>query len=93
MMKLHDLVSFIRFSLIDSPHIKTSRPIDKLSFFFFNKCILPIDRQNLSMQRRCFSYHRHQTFAGSLTLKTRTVTECDLQPPASALTETGNKKI
>ena len=33
-------------------------------------------------------------FAVSLTLKTRTVTGCDLltPPPASALTETGNKK-
>ena len=33
-------------------------------------------------------------FAVSLTLKTVTVTECDLlQPPASTLTETGEKKI
>ena len=31
-------------------------------------------------------------FAISLTLKTRTVTECDFLSPASALAETGNKK-
>ena len=35
-MKLNDFVSFIRFTLKGSPHINTSRPINRLSLF--NKC-------------------------------------------------------
>ena len=32
-MKLNDLVSFVRFSLNGGPHIKTSGPINRRSFF------------------------------------------------------------
>ena len=74
-MKLNDLISFIRFSLNGSPPppppIKTSGPINRLSLFS-NKCTLPIDRQNLSMQL----FHATDTkLRRLLNFKTRTVTE------------------
>ena len=66
---------------------------DLVSFIKFSlncsppyKCTLPVDQQNVSMQLS----HTTDT---KLNYKTRTVTECDLQPTATALTETGNKKI
>ena len=83
MMKLNDLVSFIRFSLNDSPNIKTSGPINKLF------------QQMHIADRSTESFHATEilltpqtsNFAVSLTLKTRTVTECDVlnPPPGPAL--------
>ena len=79
-MKLNDLISFIRFSLNGSPPpppppppppIKTSGPINRLSLFS-NKCTLPIDRQNLSMQ---LSHATDTKLHRLLNFKTRTVTE------------------
>ena len=92
MINLNDLVSFMRFSLNDSPRIKTSGPINRLF------------QQMHIADRSTESFHATQillipqasNFAVSLTLKTLAVTECDLlqtPPPAGALTETGNKKI
>ena len=77
MIKLNDLVSFIRFSLNDSPHVKTSGPINRLS------------QQMHIADRSTESFHETEillipqtsNFAVSLTLKTRSVTECDLPPP------------
>ena len=89
-MNLNDLVTFIRFSLNDGPHIKTSGPINRL-----------IQQMHIA-DRSTESFHATEillipqtsTFPVSLTLKTLTVIERDLlQPPASALTGTGNKKI
>ena len=90
-MKLNDLVSFIRFALNGSPHIKTSEPTYRLffstnaqtcTFVTLNK--LPIDQQKChttDIELRCL-----------LKFKTTTVSECDLLRPASALTETVNLK-
>ena len=43
-MKLNDLVSFIRFSLNGSPHIKTSGPINRISLFSTNAHCRSINR-------------------------------------------------
>ena len=88
MIKLKDLVSFIRFSLNDSPHVKTSGPINRL----FQQLHIA-DRSTESFHaQEILLIPQTSNFAVSLTLKPRTITECDLLPPASALTETGNKK-
>ena len=91
MVKLNDLLSFVRFSLNDSHHIKTSGPTNR-----------PFQQMHIAHQSM-ESFHATEillipqtsNFVVSLTLKNRTVTECDLlpsPPPASTLTETGNKK-
>ena len=91
MIKLNDLVSFVRFSLIDTPppHIKTSGPINRL-----------LQQMHIT-DRSTESFHTTEillipqtsNFAVSLTLKNRTVTESDLlTPTARALTETCNRK-
>ena len=77
MMKLNDLVSFIRFSLNDSPNIKTSGPINKL----FQQMHIA-DRSTESFHAtEILLIPQTSNFAVSLTLKTRTVTECDLLNP------------
>ena len=71
-------------------HIKTSSPINR----HFQQMHIA-DRSTESFHAaEILLIPQTSNFAVSLTLKTRTVTGCDLlnPPPASALTETGNKK-
>ena len=89
-MKLNDLVSFIRFSLNGSPHIKTSGPINRLSLFSTNAHCRSIDR--IFPCNGDASHTTHTKLCRLLNFETRTVTECDLLPPASALTEQAIKK-
>ena len=93
MMKFNDLVSFIIFSLNNSPRIKTSGPINRL----FQQMHIADRSTESSHATEILLIPQTLNFTVSLTLKTRTVTECDLLPPppspASALTETDNKKI
>ena len=92
MMKLNDS-RFIRFSLNDSPHIKISGPVNRL----FQQIHIA-DRSTESFHAtEILLIPQTSNFTISLTLKTRTVTECDLllhplPAPGSALTETGNKE-
>ena len=84
MMKLNDSVSLIRFSLNDSPRIKTSGPINRL----FQQIHIA-DRSMESFHATEILLIPHTSnFAVSFTLRTRTVTECDLllnPPPPPAL--------
>ena len=82
------LVSFIRFALNGSPHIKTSGLNERFSFF--NKCTnLYFCVLEHIADRSTESFHATEmllipqtsNFAVSLTLKPRAVTECDLPPP------------
>ena len=78
-MKLNDLVSFVRFSLNDSPHTKTSGPIDRLSLFSTNAHCRSIDR--IFPCKGDASHTTDTKLRRLLNFKTRTVTECDLLPP------------
>ena len=90
-MKLNDLVSFVRFSLNGSPHIKTSGPINRLSLFSTNAHCQSIDK--IFPCNGDASHTTDTKLCRLLYFKTRTVTKCDLlPPPCNALTETGNKK-
>ena len=71
MMKLNDLVSFIRFSLNDSPHIKTSGPISRL---FQQKHIADCSTEYFHTTE-ILLIPQTSNLPASLTLKTRTVTE------------------
>ena len=64
-MKLNELVSFIRFSLDGSPHIKTSGPINRLSRFPLNAHCRSID----GIFQCNFLIPQTPNFAVSLTLK------------------------
>ena len=74
MMKLNDLVSFIRFSLNDSPHIKTSGPINRL----FQQMHIANRSTESFHAKEIFLMPHTSNLAVSLTLKTLTVTECGL---------------
>ena len=88
-MNLNNLVSFIRFSLNGSPHIKTSGPINRLSLFSTNAQCRSIDRIF-----PCNFFRIPDTKLRCLpNFKTKTVTECDLLPTARALTEADNNEI
>ena len=89
-MKLNDLVSFIRFSLNRSAHIKISGPINRLSLFSRNAHCQSID--GIFSCNGNSSHTTDTKLRRLLNFKTRTVTECGLLPTASPLTETGNKK-
>ena len=83
-MKSNDLVSFTRFALNASPHIKNSGTAYKLSFL--NKCTnLYFCVLEHIADRSTESFHATEmlliletsNFTVSITVKTRAVNECD----------------
>ena len=76
-MKLNDLVSFVRFSLNGSPHIKTSGSINRRSIISTNAHCRSIDR---IFPYNGYASHTRDTKLRRL-LNFKTVTECDLLPP------------
>ena len=80
-IKLNDLVSSVRFSLNGSPHIKTLGPINRLSLFSANAHCRSIDR--IFPCNGDASHTTNTKLRRLLSFKTRTVTECDLLPPAA----------
>ena len=74
MMKLNDLISFIRFSLNNGPHIKTSGPINRLSLFPTNEHFRSIDRifpcngdasHTTNIKLRCLLNFKNQSAEGA----------------------------
>ena len=78
-MKLNDLVSFIRFSLNGSPHMKTSGRINRLSLFSTNAHCRSIDR--IFPCSGDASHTTDKKLRRLLNFKSRTVTDL-LPPPA-----------
>ena len=67
------------------------RPQDQLIDFLFFRQMHIADRSTEPFHAT-FSYHRHHGLRRPYNFKSRNVTECDLLPTATAMTETGKKK-
>ena len=77
-MEINDLISFMRFSLNASPHIKTSGPINRLSLFSHCRSIDRIFPCN-------FLIPQTLNFAVSLTLKLELALNVTYYPPPPLL--------
>ena len=87
-MKLNDLVSFVRFSLNNSPHVKTSRPINRLSLFPANAQCRSIDR----IVQCNFLIQQTPNFTVSLTWKLELSLNVTYYPPPALWQKQAYKK-